>query len=172
MDDKDFIIKFVGGTEMRFDKGVGFCDPCYLTELGNKDKDERWSRFCDELWKGVDMHSRGKDGVYEVNGVRMLVMATAFGDGCYDVECDLAVTGTTCGVDAGLLCAFPLEHMDKLTKDNIADFRKRPILGQIVADFGGTIRIAEHDFVGDHGLELKTGDVEEELDAEEEEDTE
>jgi|GEM_PF-3400560 hypothetical protein len=141
-------VKFLKKQEHLFKRGVIFCDPCYLKFPS--DSEDSWDDFCTVYFKNGQ-------GLYEINGAKLLVMNTANGDGCYDVETSLRITGgSTCGVDAGMLCVFSLKDLSKISTLKEQAFTDQDCLGQIVKDFSGKVKINENDFIGDHELRLIT----------------
>lgn len=76
-------------------------DPCYVM------KDEYYNELCDKLgFNGAEE--------IEINGHKLAVSGTAYGDGCYDSN-----KGTNFPVDSGMIGAIPFELCDseKLNSD-------------------------------------------------------
>lgn len=82
-------------------------DPCYVVP------DASWDDVCTQMFSG-----RFKDCseyLFRSYGVEFFVAGTAYGDGCYPVYQNGIRIGS-CGVDAGLLSAIPVELIEEWRK--------------------------------------------------------
>jgi|LakMenEpi03Aug12_release.lakeMendotaPanAssembly.Ray.scaffolds.fasta_scaffold863556_2 hypothetical protein len=90
-------------------------DPCYI----DGELETSWSEFCDKMADFTNNYSRRLHNVCVLNDdIKLLVVDTAYGDGCYRFNptglSDDRYVGTECGVDAGMLCVISLEDAKKL----------------------------------------------------------
>lgn len=138
--------------EISFDKqDILIIDPCYIDgRLENN-----WPKFCNKL---SDFHGFRKktNNICELdNDVKMLVVDTAYGDGCYLVKKigwdKIEMEGEECGVDAGMLCIISVEDAKKLnpnvdTKDGVVI---RNYSGTVYAEGDGNITSDEFEVITD-----------------------
>lgn len=126
-------------------------DPCYI----DGKLEESWSQFCDKL---QDFHGykRRTKNICELDGdVKMLVVDTAFGDGCYLVKKtgskSLEMEGDECGVDVGMLCVISLEHAKKINPnvDTESGVVIRNYSGTVYAEGDGNINSYEFEVITD-----------------------
>jgi len=90
-------------------------DPCYI----DGKLESVWSEFCDKMADFTNNYKRKLHHVCVLNdNIKLLVVDTAYGDGCYSFKpkglSDDEYVGTECGVDAGMLCVISLEDAEKL----------------------------------------------------------
>ena len=118
-------------------------DPCYVID------DDKWSDFCDILFKG-NGGSRN-DEVTDFEGHPMFASGTAYGDGSYEGS-----DGVVYGVDAGLIGIVPVAL---IKKRGISEARR---LGSIVT-FKKPFEAYKDDAHTFHfgDIDIPTGDVEE-----------
>jgi hypothetical protein len=90
----------------RVDKGdYVITDPCYIIP------EDMWDDLCEQVFTDT-----AECGVIEIDGYKIWWGLTAYGDGGYKVKQNYGTAGSF-GVDAGMFAIFPLEFVEKHSKD-------------------------------------------------------
>ena len=98
--------------------GVYFGDPCYVVPDGHTKGDQPedlWNDLCNLMYPDGEQDFDDRDNIRVVeddSGIKWYTWSTAYGDGCYRLNCNYN-TMARLGVDAGMLSVIPLKLIKK-----------------------------------------------------------